>query len=57
MRVVADRFRVPLERFAALHGAQNADVALAFVQNGSVAAAFVIATKLVREVAAAIGRA
>ena len=56
MRSVADKLVVPLQRFAALRGAQDADVAIAFVQNGTVGAAFVIATKLVREVAAVIAR-
>jgi len=56
MHVVADKLLLPVQRFAALGGARSVDVALAYAQNGSVGAAFVIATKLLREVAAVITR-
>ena len=56
MHVVADKLLLPVQRVAALGGARSVDVALAYAQNGSVGAAFVIATKLLREVAAVITR-
>jgi hypothetical protein len=56
MHGVADKLLLPVQRFAALGGAQSVDVALAYAQNGSVGAAVALATKLFREVAAVIGR-
>ncbi len=56
MHVVADKLLSPVQRFAALGGAQSVDVALAYAQNGTVGAAVALATKLFREVAAVISR-
>lgn len=57
MRFIADKVLGAVRRFAALRGAQLAEVALAFVVNGTLAAGFLLAAKVVRAVATVMARA